>query len=254
MKEPLPSLAEAPFFWSDGALENAMPTADKAQNIEQAKEWYSKATGVLFADYRGLSVKEIQTLRRDLRKKGGEIHVLKNTLFRIAAGSDTDNMPAELHNGPTAVAFIYENEADCAKTLVDFATSSKKLKVKGGYFGKAISADEVTALSKLPPRDVLIAQVIGTIVAPLTNLVGVVEALYADPIRVIGAVADKVAEGSPIPEPAAAAAEAPAEAAPAEEEVSTPAEEAAAPEASTPEEAPAAEAPAAEEAPAEENN
>jgi large subunit ribosomal protein L10 len=248
-----------------------MPTAEKAQNIEQAKEWYSKATGVLFADYRGLSVKEMQALRRDLRKKGGEIHVLKNTLFRIAAGGDTDNMPEELHNGPTAVAFVYQNESECAKTLVDFATSSKKLSVKGGYFGKAMTAAEVTALSKLPPRDVLIAQVIGTIVAPLTNLVGVVEALYADPIRVIGAVADKVAESSPIPAPAAAApvAEAPAEeapaveasaeeapvaeAAPAEEEVATPAETEAPAEAeaTTPEEAPADEAPAAEETPAE---
>lgn len=223
-----------------------MPTADKAQNIEQAKEWYSKATGVLFADYRGLSVKEMQNLRRDLRKKGGEIHVLKNTLFRIAAGGDTDNMPYELHNGPTAVAFVYENESDCAKTLVDFAASSKKLQVKGGYFGKALTADEVTALSKLPSRDVLISQVIGTIVAPLTNLVGVVEALYADPIRVIGAVADKVAEGSPLPEPAAPVAAAPAE------EAST--EDAPAAEAAPAEEvsAPAEEAPTAEEAPAEE--
>ncbi len=227
-----------------------MPTAEKAQNIEQAKEWYSKATGVLFADYRGLSVKDMQNLRRDLRKKGGEIHVLKNTLFRIAAGSDTENMPYELHNGPTAVAFVYENEAGCAKTLVDFAISSKKLQVKGGYFGKALSADQVVALSKLPPRDILISQVIGAIAAPLSNLVGVVEALYADPIRVIGAVADKVAEGSPIPEPAAAA---PApEAAPAEEEEVTPAaEEAPAAEAPTAEEAPAEEAPAAEETPSE---
>jgi len=228
-----------------------MPTAEKAQNIEQAKEWYSKATGVLFADYRGLTVKEMQTLRRDLRKKGGEIHVLKNTLFRIAAGDDTANMPDELHNGPTAVAFVYENESECAKVLSDFATSSKKLTVKGGYFGKAMSADEVTALSKLPARDVLIAQVIGTIAAPLSNLVGVVEALYADPIRVIGAVADKVAEGSPLPEPTAAApaAEAPAEEAPAAE--AAPAEEVSAPA----EEAPTAEeAPASEDAPAEENN
>ncbi len=208
-----------------------MPTVQKENTVASAKEWYSKSVGVVFTDYRGLKVKEMQELRKQLHAKGGEIHVIKNTLFRLASGGDYENMPAELHNGPTAVAFVYENEAECAKILVDYAASSKKLAVKGGYFaGKAFTANEVESLSKLPPRDVLIAQVIGAIAAPLSNLVGVVEALYADPIRVIGAVADKVAEGSPLPE---AKAEAPvAEAAPAEE---TPAEEA---------------APAAEEAPA----
>jgi large subunit ribosomal protein L10 len=174
-----------------------MPTAEKARQIEQAKEWYSKSSGVVFADYRGLSVKELQTLRRDLRAKGAELHVLKNTLFRIAAGEDVDKLPAEYHNGTTAFAFVYQNESDVAKALLDFARTSKKLVVKGGLFGgKAMSDKDVQSLSELPPRDVLIAQVIGAVAAPLSNLVGVIEALYADPIRVIGAVADKVAEGA----------------------------------------------------------
>ncbi len=217
-----------------------MPTAQKAQTIEQAKEWYTKASGVVFTDYRGLKVKELQALRRDLRKKGAEIHVLKNTLFRIAAGDAANNLPDEFHNGPTAVAFIFENEPDCAKVLVDFAVSSKRLVVKGGLFGgKAMSAKEVEQLSKLPPRDVLIAQVIGAVAAPLSNLVGVVEALYADPIRVIGAVADKVAEGSPLPVAEAPAAETPA------------VEAAAEPEAPAADVTPEAEAPA--EAPTEES-
>ncbi|HSI72930.1 MAG TPA: 50S ribosomal protein L10 [Fimbriimonas sp.] len=239
-----------------------MPTADKARQIEQAKEWYSKSSGVVFADYRGLSVKQLQGLRRDLRAKGAELHVLKNTLFRIAAGEDINSLPAEYHNGTTAFAFVYENESDVAKTLLDFARTSKKLVVKGGLFGgKPMTDKQVQSLSELPPRDVLIAQVIGTIAAPISNLIGTIEALYADPIRVIGAVADKVGEGSgaveatstPAPAPAdeAPAAESAPEAAPAASEGSAPAEEAPAAE-STPEEAPAAsEEPApAEEAPA----
>lgn len=201
-----------------------MPTAEKARQIEQAKEWYSKSAGVVFADYRGLSVKEMQSLRADLRKKGAELHVLKNTLFRIAAGDDVNNIPAEFHNGTTAFAFVYDNEPEVAKALVDFARTSKKLVVKGGLFaGKPMTDKQVQSLSELPPKDVLIAQVIGAIAAPLTGLVGVIEALYADPIRVIGAVADKVAEGAPVaekaPEPVAepaAQAEAPVEAAPEE--------------------------------------
>jgi large subunit ribosomal protein L10 len=237
-----------------------MPTAEKARTIETAKDWYSKSVGVVFTDYRGLKVKEIQQLRRDLRSKGGEIHVLKNTLFRIAAGDDVANMPDTLHNGTTAVTFVFENESQVAKSLLDYARTNKKLVVKGGYFGgKALSAKQVEALSELPPRDVLLAQLIGTIAAPLTNLVTVIEALYADPIRVIGAVADKVAEGSPAekkPEPPApvAAAEAPQAEAPAAEAapVAEATEAEATEEAATESEAPVAEEAPAEEAPAEE--
>jgi large subunit ribosomal protein L10 len=178
-----------------------MPTAEKAQTIEQAKDWYSRSKGLVFTDYRGLKVKEIQELRRNIRAKGGEMHVIKNTLFRIAAGEDAATLPAELHNGPTAITFIFENESEVAKSIFDYAQTNKSLIVKGGFFnGKPFDAKGVEALSKLPRREVLIAQVIGAIAAPLSNLVGVIEALYADPIRVIGAVADKVAEGSPVPE------------------------------------------------------
>jgi large subunit ribosomal protein L10 len=206
-----------------------MPTAEKAQTVELAKEWYSRASGVVFADYRGLKVQEIQQLRSDLRKKGAELHVVKNTLFRIAAGEDFEKLPAEYHNGTTAYAFVFENEAEVAKSLLDFARTSKKLVVKGGLFGgRAVTSKEVEAISTLPPKEVLISQVIGLVAAPLANLVGTIEALYADPIRTIAAVADKVNEGGQ----AAPAAEAP--------------EAATAPEA-TETEAPAAETPVVEE-------
>jgi large subunit ribosomal protein L10 len=177
-----------------------MPTEAKARTIEQAKDWYTRSRGVVFTDYRGVKVKDFQDLRAKLRQSGGEIHVIKNTLFRLAAGDDAKQIPHDAHNGPTAVAFIYGNESETAKILLDFAKTNKKLTVKGGFIGgRSLSQKEVEALSQLPPRDVLIAQVIGAIAAPLTSLVGVIEALYADPIRVIGAVADKVAEGSSLP-------------------------------------------------------
>ena len=192
--------------FSESRCEHNMPTAEKSRTIEQATEWYTKSSGVVFTDYKGLKVKELQELRRTLRAKGGELHVLKNTLFRIAAGEDTAKLPADLHNGTTAFTFVFENEAGVAKALLDYAKASKKLVVKGGFFGgKAFTATEVQALSELPPKDVLISMVIGLIASPISNLVGTIEALYADPIRVIGAVADKVAEGSPVPAPAAEA-------------------------------------------------
>jgi len=177
-----------------------MPTAQKERIIEQTRALYEKAQAMFFADYRGLKVHEMQALRAGLRAKGAELHVVKNTLFRLAAGDAIQHLPDELHNGPTAIAFVFENEAECAKALVEFTKVSKALEVKGGFLGgKAMSGAEVIELSKLPPREVLIAQVIGAIAAPLTNLVGVIEALYADPIRTIAAVADKVGEGAPAP-------------------------------------------------------
>jgi len=204
-------------------------TVAKASVITETQEKYQRASGVLFTEYRGLKVKEIQALRKQLKDKGGELAVVKNTLFRRAIGDDAANVPEDLTSGPTAIAFIYENEADCAKVLMDYAKTHKNLVVKGGLLaGKSYNAQAVENLSKLPPREVLISQVIGAIAAPLTNLVGVIEALYADPIRVIGAVADKVNEeaGNPV---APKAESAPAEAAEAPAEEVAPAAEEAAP-------------------------
>lgn len=209
-------------------MPTAIPTRskypkDKQTKLKQAEGWYAKSVGLVFADYRGLTVHEAQAFRSSLRQKGAEVHVLKNTLFRKAASEVADQLPAEYHNGTTAYIFIFEDEAGCAKAVMDYAATNKKLHVKGGFIsGKVMTAKDVESLSKLPPREVLIAQVIGAIAAPLSSLVGVVEALYADPIRVIGAVADKVAEGSPLPAAAPATEEA---SSPAPSEESAPAEE-----------------------------
>src|SRR5205823_12876404 len=69
-----------------------------------------RSSDLVFTDYRGLKVKDMQVLRANLKAKGGELHVLKNTLFRLAAGADAETLPAELHNGPTAIAFIFRSE------------------------------------------------------------------------------------------------------------------------------------------------
>lgn len=196
-----------------------MPTAAKAQVIDQTKEKFEQATGVFLTEYRGLTVQDMQNLRASLREKGGELKVIKNTLFRKALGETADALTDELGSGPTAFAFVYENETDCAKILVDYTKTNKAFVVKGGMLnGKIMDAQAVENFSKLPPRDQLIAMVIGAVAAPLSTLVGTVEAIYAQPIRVIGAVADKVAEGGgPV-----AAESAPS--APASEEAPTPEE------------------------------
>lgn len=211
-----------------------MPTAAKVKQVEQIKERYQRANGVIFTEYRGLSVPALQKLRRNLADQGAEISVVKNTLFKKAAGEDAEKFPEAMTSGPTAVAFVYQDDAATAKALFDFIKEQKAFVVKGAFLdGRLYDGAQIEALSKLPPKEVLIAQVIGVIAAPLSNLVGVVQEILAAPIRAIGAVADKAAEGAPAPE---AKAEAPAEAAPAAEEA--PAAEAA------PESEPTAEAPA----------
>lgn len=202
-----------------------MPTTEKAKSIEQTKEWYSRAAGLIFTDYRGLQVKEFQALRKQLKAKGGEIHVVKNTLFRQAAPEVVENLPEEYHNGTTAIAFLFENESECAKVLSDFATSSKKLVIKGGFIsGKTCDAKAVEKISKLPSKEVLIAQVIGAIAAPISNLIGTVESIYATPIRTIYAVVDQLGGGDATPAAEAPATETAVDATPAAEATAAEAE------------------------------
>lgn len=195
-----------------------MPTAAKEKQVEQIKERYSRASGVIFTEYRGLSVTAMQKLRRNLREQGAEISVVKNTLFKIAAGDDAGKFPEALTSGPTAVTFVYQDEAAATKALYDFIKEQKAFVVKGAYLdGKVYDGAQMEVLSKLPPKEVLLSQVIGLIVAPISGLVGTIQEIYAAPVRAIAAVADKAAEGAPVEAKAEAPAEAPAEEAPAAE-------------------------------------
>ncbi len=210
-----------------------MPTAAKVKQVEEIKERYAKASGVIFTEYRGLSVPALQKLRRSLAQQGADYSIVKNTLFRRAAGDDAEKFPESLTSGPTAVAFVYEDETATTKALFDFIKENKAFVVKGGFLdGKLYDGSQMEALSKLPPKEVLLAQIVGVIAAPLSNLVGVVQEIYAAPIRAIGAVADKAADGAPAPE---AKAEAPAaeEAPSAEAAPEQPAAEEATPEPTT---------------------
>lgn len=216
-----------------------MATQQKVATVEKATEWYKASSGLIFADYRGLKVHEMQELRKSLRGIGAEFHVVKNTLFRRAAGDDIALIPEEYHNGTTATVFIFKEEPACAKAIMTFAKTHGALKIKGGFLnGKALTAKDVDSLSKLPTRDELLSQIVGLVAAPMTNIASILNEVLAGPVRAIAAIEEKVkasapaapAKAEPAPEPVqeAPVAEAPSEEAPAEEVV---AEETAAPEA-----------------------
>lgn len=190
-----------------------MPTPAKSALIDRATEWYGKSVGVIFTDYRGLSVREMQELRKSLRQVGAEYRVVKNTLFRIAVGDDIAKFPAEFHNGTTATAFIFQEETACAKALTDFKKTHPTFSIKGGYVqGRVLSSTEVEAFAKLPGKKELLAQIVGVMAAPISNVVSIMNELLAAPIRLVAAIEEK-GGGAPVSATAQASEPAPVEAA-----------------------------------------
>lgn len=195
-----------------------MLKADKERIVTELAERL-KATPTLFvADYRGLSVTEIDELRTRLIEHGARFTVVKNTLTRRAAEAAGADALLALLEGPTAIAFI-EADGDLvavAKALTDSARTTRVLAIRGGVLdGSPISEEDVKNLATLPPLDVLRGQVLGAITAPLITVVGLIAAPVRDLIGLIDARIDQLqeqgdtsgepAEGAPADEPVAEA-------------------------------------------------
>src|SRR5262245_9969290 len=130
------------------------PRADKVAVVTTLTDVFQGSSGAILTDYRGMTVAEISALRGKLRPTGGEYHVVKNTLFKRAAGGSLSPELEGLLAGPTAIAFAKEDVVGTAKALLDFLRVLRKddVKVKGGYVdGRIFTPDQVTALSKVPP-------------------------------------------------------------------------------------------------------
>ena len=171
-----------------------MPNAHKELVVSDLKEIVSGSKGAILTDYRGLTVAEVTNLRKKLRDADAEYHVVKNTLFKIALGDKVTPELERLLVGPTAIAFAKNDVVAPTKAVLDFLVTLKKpeIKVKGGFIdGKVYSVEQVTALSKLPAREVIIAQLIGSLNAPASELVGTLDSIVAEFVRTIQAMVDK---------------------------------------------------------------
>ena len=150
-----------------------MPAEKKIKQIELIKGKLSKCTIAISTDYRGLSVNDMTNLRRTLRDIGVEYRVVKNTLTYRAA--DELSMPEvkEIVRESTGIAFGYDDPVQVAKALDDFIRSSRlPLNIRGAILDhEVLTADRVTALAKIPSKDVLIAQLMGQIKSPISGLV-----------------------------------------------------------------------------------
>jgi len=168
-----------------------MARADKQAAVAEIVESFNDAAGAVLTDYRGLTVKELQDLRRSLGENA-DYAVVKNTLAKLAASEAGMAGFDELLVGPTAIAFLKGDVVEAAKGLRDFAKANPALIIKGGYLdGKAIDAKEVAKLADLESRDVLLGKLAGAMLASLQNAVFLLNAPLAQAARVVGALQAK---------------------------------------------------------------
>jgi large subunit ribosomal protein L10 len=207
---------------------------EKERVVADLVERLRASDTLIVADYRGLSMPEIDGVRTEVLKHGARFTVVKNTLTKRAAEEAGIPELIELLDGPTAIAFVGDGDmVGVAKALSDTARQTRILSVRGGILqGKPMSADQVKDLASLPPADVLRGQVLGAIVAPLNAIAGLINAPLQNLVGLIDARIEQLeAQGGNEQDPS----EAPAADEPAEEDAAAVEEEA--PEGATEEEA-----------------
>jgi large subunit ribosomal protein L10 len=198
-----------------------MQKEDKERVVSELTERLRSAETLIVADYRGLTMPQIDALRGKLLENGARLSVVKNTLTRRAAEAAGADALLALLEGPSAIAFI-ESEGDAAavaKALSDSARETRVLAIRGGVMrGRQVSEAEIEALAKLPPIDILRGQVLGVVIAPVTHLLALLNAPVQNLLGLIDARIEQLkAQGD-------TGAEAVAEVQPAEEELSPEAE------------------------------
>jgi large subunit ribosomal protein L10 len=169
-----------------------MPTEAKRETVAALAEEARSASAMIVSEYRGLKVSELGEIRRSLRKQNVTYHVVKNRLMKIAAREAGAEALGILLEGPTAVAFLSGDEGVAAKAVLDAFRPYKVIKITGAILGdRVVDADGVARLSQLPSRDVLRAQVAGTIAAPMASVAGLFDAPAREIAGLIGALAAK---------------------------------------------------------------
>ena len=168
-----------------------MPTEAKRETIDDLRAELDASRAMIVSEYRGLTVKEISEIRRALRKQDVTYRVVKNRLMRIAAQDNpASEALAPLLVGPTAIAFGTD-EAATAKAVLDATRPYKIVKITGGVLGsRAIDAGSVGKLAALPSREVLLAEALGAVVAPMFTVAGLFDAPLRDVVGLVQALID----------------------------------------------------------------
>lgn len=170
----------------------AQTKVQKEVIVKDLVEKLKSSKAVVFSDYKGLNVKDMTTLRRDLRAEGVDLKVLKKTLMQIALKDAGIEMDVKKLEGQIAIAVSSRDEVAAAKIIAKLAKVNENLKIAGGILGtKELSAEEVNALAKLPSKEELLAKLVGTLNAPVSGFVNVLAGNMRGLVTVLKAVADK---------------------------------------------------------------
>jgi len=183
------------------------PAGAKVELVTELRELVGVTKAAILTDYRGLSVAELTELRKKLWDVDAEYRVVKNTLFKLAAdGAMPVAEMGEHLTGPTAIGFAKGDPVAVAKILLDYARDHKAMSVKAGVMdGRVLSAAQVDALSKTPPREVLLAQMVGSLQSPISGFVFTLGGIISNFVFTLQAIADKQGAGEETATEAAAA-------------------------------------------------
>lgn len=163
----------------------------KQQEIDSLKDSFEKAESVILADYCGLTVGQMQEVRTKLRSASVEFRVAKNTLSKRAIKDTDSESLSEVFTGPTAIAFSYADPVAGAKALSELVEKYEALELKGGLLGsKLLSIGDITALSKLPSKEVLLSQLLSVMNGPMTGFVRVLSGNQRSLVQVLSAIKD----------------------------------------------------------------
>lgn len=169
-----------------------MERSEKEKIIGELLERLRKSQAVFVVGYPGINVLTMEQLRRNLRGIKGEIRIAKNTLMRLALSQAGFSEKDHLLRGQNAFVFSYQDVAQVAKALADFARKFPQLEVKGGFLGaRFLTAQDVQLLAELPSREELLARVVGGFAAPIVGLVGVLQGVLRNFVWVLKAVEEK---------------------------------------------------------------
>ncbi len=173
-----------------------MKREEKEQLVQVLHDELDKSQAVFVTDYMGLNVERITKLRRDISGAGGSYQVVKNTLLRRASEGTPVTGIGQFFTGPTAIAIAHSDAVAVAKALVNFAKDNEQLEIQGGILGeRPMTAADIQELAKMPPREVLLARMLGSLNAPVSNFVGVLAAIVSQLVYVLKAIENKKREG-----------------------------------------------------------
>jgi len=171
-----------------------MDRQGKNQLRQSFAEKFQKSNALIIAEYRGLTVAEVTELRVKLRDASAEFKVIKNRVAKKAVESDVEELKdlSKAFVGPIGLVCAYGDSAQATKTVLDFAKDHPHLVVKAGHMdGALVSTDELKAIADLPSKEVLLGQIVGSIVAPHRGLLGVLNGVSRNLVQVLNAIKDK---------------------------------------------------------------